>query len=30
MRGTERLEARALVREGIDQVLAKWSGATEG
>jgi len=25
MRGTERLEARALVREKIDRVLAKWS-----
>jgi hypothetical protein len=26
MRGTERLDARALVRGGIDRVLAKWSG----
>jgi hypothetical protein len=26
MRGTERLDARVLVREGIDRVLAKWSG----
>jgi hypothetical protein len=26
MRGIERLEARALVREKIDQMLAKWSG----
>ena len=27
MCGTERLDARALVREGIDRVLAEWSGA---
>jgi hypothetical protein len=27
MRGTARLDARALIREGIDRVLAKWSGA---
>ena len=26
MRGTERLDARALIREGIDRVLAEWSG----
>ena len=26
MRGTERMAARALVREKIDRVLAKWSG----
>ena len=26
MRGTERLDARALVRETIDRVLAEWSG----
>jgi hypothetical protein len=26
MRGTERLDARARVREGIDRVLAEWSG----
>ena len=26
MRGTERLDARALVRERIDRVLAEWSG----
>jgi hypothetical protein len=26
MRSTERFEARALVREQIDRVLAKWSG----
>ena len=25
MRGTERLDARAQIREGIDRVLAKWS-----
>jgi hypothetical protein len=30
MRGTERLDARALVREEIERVLAKWSGANEG
>ena len=27
MRGTARLDARALVREGIQRVLAEWSGA---
>ncbi len=27
MRGTERLDARTLVREKIDAVLAVWSGA---
>jgi len=27
MRGRERLEARVLVREGIQRVLAQWSGA---
>lgn len=27
MRGTDRLDARALVREKIDGVLAKWAGA---
>ena len=27
MRGTERLDARALVREGIDRVREQWSGA---
>ena len=26
MSGTERLDARALVREAIDRVLAEWSG----
>ncbi len=26
MSGTERLAARALVREAIDRVLAEWSG----
>ncbi len=26
MRGTDRLDARALVREAIDRVLAEWSG----
>jgi hypothetical protein len=26
MRGTERLDARVLVRERIDRVLAEWSG----
>jgi hypothetical protein len=26
MRGTARLDARALVREGIERALAKWSG----
>jgi hypothetical protein len=29
MCGTERLDARALIREGIDRVLAEWSGASE-
>jgi hypothetical protein len=29
MRGTERLDARGLVREGIDRVLAEWSGGSE-
>jgi hypothetical protein len=29
MRGTERLNARALVRERIDRVLAKWSCAKD-
>jgi hypothetical protein len=28
MRGTERLDARALVRERIQRVLAKWSGGS--
>ena len=27
MRGTARLDARAMIREGIERVLAKWSGA---
>jgi hypothetical protein len=26
MRGTARLDARALVREEIERILAKWSG----
>ena len=30
MRGTERLDARALVRERIQRVLAGWSGASTG
>jgi len=30
MRGTERLDARALVRERIQRVLAEWSGASTG
>jgi hypothetical protein len=29
MRGTERLDARALIREGIDRVRAKWEGGEE-